>query len=495
MSDSPRLTRRQAVQLAGAAALPSATQAAAPELCRMTATELAARLKKKQVSAREVLKAHLDQIARVNPKVNAIVTLSPEIAEAAAKKADEAAAKGRFLGPIHGLPVAHKDLVETKGIRTTFGSPIFKDNVPTANALIVDRIQQAGAVTVGKTNTPEFGAGSQTFNPVFGATKNPWDLSKTCGGSSGGAAVALACGMVPIADGSDMGGSLRNPASFCSVVGFRVSPGRVPINTTFSPLSISGPMARNVGDLALFLSVLAGPNPASPLSIHEPGSRFAQSLDRPMKGVRIAWCPNFAQLPFDRRVREVFSGQRKTFEALGCRVEEAEPDMSNADAMFKVFRALGYVENHGEKYLRHKNLMKATVIEEVERGQKLTGPQIATAETQRAQLFARVAKFMETYEYMILPVVQVPPFDVTQEYVPEIDGKKMASYIDWMQSCYFITVTSLPALSIPGGFTTDGLPVGLQIVGRHQDDFGVLRLAHAFEQARPAIKKWPDVAA
>ena len=258
------ITRREALALAAVTASGQDSPPKPPELCALTATELVRRMRRKDVSAVEVLDAHLRHIERVNPKVNAIVTLVADRAREQSKRADSSAARGEFLGPLHGLPIAHKDLVETKGIRTTFGSPIYKDYVPDFNTLLVDRIQNAGAITIGKTNTPEFGAGSQTFNPVFGSTKNPWDLSKTCGGSSGGAAVALACGMLPLADGSDTGGSLRNPASFCSVVGFRTSPGRVPripSGDAWTNLPVSGPIARTVQDVALFLSVIAGPDP------------------------------------------------------------------------------------------------------------------------------------------------------------------------------------------------------------------------------------------
>lgn len=444
---------------------------------------MARRIRRKDLSAREVLEAHLRQIELVNPQVNAIVTLVSERAFDRARDLDEAAAHGKFAGALHGLPVAHKDLFATRGIRTTFGSPLFKDFVPPANDLIVERIQQAGAVTIGKTNTPEFGAGSQTFNPVFGPTRNPWDLSRTCGGSSGGAAVALACGMIPIADGSDMGGSLRNPASFCSVVGLRPSPGRVPrvpATDGWSTLSVHGPMARNVSDLALFLSAMAGPDSRAPLSIHEPGARFAESLDRDCKGIRIGWCANFAGLPFDRRIRDVFDVQKTEFESLGCITEDVNPDFTGADEAFRVFRAFDF-------YLRLGTLagpMKASVIREIERGARLTGPEIADAETKRSRLFARVGQMMANYDFLVLPVTQVPPFDLNQEHVTEIDGVKMESYIDWMRSCYFISITGLPAISVPAGFTPEGLPVGIQIVGRHHDDWGVLQMARAFETAR-----------
>ncbi len=453
------------------------------EICGLSATEMARRLRRKELSAREVLEAHLRQIELVNPKVNAIVTLVADQALDCARRLDESAAHNNFAGPLHGLPVAHKDLFATKGIRTTFGSPIFTDFVPLANDLIVERIQQAGAVTIGKTNTPEFGAGSQTFNPVFGATRNPWDLSKTCGGSSGGAAVALACGMAPIADGSDVGGSLRNPASFCSVVGLRPSPGRVPrvpATDAWNTLPVLGPMARTVSDVALFLSAMAGPDPRAPLSIHEPGSRFAEPLDRDCRDLRIAWCSNFANLPFDRRIRDVFEAQRKEFETLGCITEDVNPDFAGADEAFRIFRALGFYQQLGAL----SGPMKASVMQEIERGGRITGPEIADAETKRSRLFARIGQTMANYDFLVLPVTQVPPFDLNQEYVTEIEGVRMESYIDWMRSCYFISITGLPAVSVPAGFTPEGLPVGIQIVGRHQDDWGVLQMAGAFETTR-----------
>ncbi len=270
------------------------------ELVFLSAVELAARLRAKDVSAREVMTAHLAQIERVNPRVNAIVTLVAERAMADAARADELIARGGPVGALHGLPIAHKDLVDTAGIRTTRGSPFYRDHVPTIDAPIVTRIRAAGAITIGKTNTPEFGAGSQTFNTIFGATRNPYDLTKTCGGSSGGAAVALACGMLPIADGSDTGGSLRNPAAFCNVVGLRTSPGRVVRDSSsWSPLAVAGPMARTVGDVALFLSAIAGPDPRNPLSIDEDPARFAAPLERSFAGVRVAWWRDLGGTPFE----------------------------------------------------------------------------------------------------------------------------------------------------------------------------------------------------
>jgi amidase len=468
------------------------------EICFMTATEMVRRIRAKELSCRTVMEAHLKQIEKVNPIVNAIVTRIPnEQALALADAADEALAQGREVGPLHGLPIAHKDLVPTKGMRTTFGSPIYKDFVPDHDGLIVERLKKAGVITIGKTNTPEFGAGSQTFNQVFGETLNPYDTTKTCGGSSGGAAVALACGMLPLADGSDMGGSLRNPGNFCNITGFRTSPGRVPVWPRFLawfPISVEGPMARTVEDVALMLSAIAGPDPRSPIAIAEPGSRFAGPLERDFKNARIAWSKDLGELPVDPRVTQALESQRHVFEELGCIVDEAQPDFRDADEIFKVWRAWDFELQFGELMETQRELIKDTVIWNVEQGQKLTGPQIGRAEMKRTELYHRVRQFLETYEYLICPVNQVPPFDINRRWIEEINGVNMGSYIDWMKSCYYITVTGLPAISVPCGFTPEGLPVGIQIVGRHNEDFGVLQLAHAFEKATEFWKQRPPVA-
>jgi amidase len=468
--------------------------APASDICFLSAVEMAALIRRKKLSAAEVMTAHLKQIERVNPKVNAIVTLVADQAMAGARKADEAQARGTMLGPLHGLPVAHKDLIETAGIRTTYGSPIYKDNVPAEDAILVERIRNAGAITIGKTNTPEFGAGSQTFNTVFGATKNPYDLTKTCGGSSGGAAVSLACGMTPLATGSDMGGSLRNPAAFCSIVGFRTAPGRVPQaskSNAWATLSVSGPMGRSVADVALLLSVMAGPDSRCPISITEPGSIFAAKLDRSFKGVRVAWFKDLGGIPFDKRILDAVNAQRKVFENLGCIVEQAEPDFAGADEAFNILRAQSYVASYAELVREHRDLVKDTVQWEVERGLKLTSADIARADSLHSAVWNRMRVFLEKYEYFILPVTQVPPFDLTQPYITEIAGVKMNSYIEWMRSCYFISILETPAISVPCGFTPEGLPVGLQIAGRHRSELSVLQLAQAFERSTPAARRIP----
>ena len=467
------------------------------ELCFTPAIDLVRMIRNKDVSATEVMEAHLAQVDRVNPVVNAIVTYHPEQALDGARKADQAIARNEAKGPLFGLPIAHKDLVSTKGVRTTFGSPIFQDFIPGQDELIVERLKKAGAISLGKTNVPEFGAGSQTFNPVFGATLNPYDTSRTCGGSSGGAAVALACGMLPIADGSDMGGSLRNPASFCNVVGLRSAPGRVPrwpaINA-WGKLSVQGPMARTVEDAALMLSAIAGPDPRAPLAIREPGRSFALPLERDFKGATVAWSMDFGGLPVDPEVTSAIEAKRQVFDDLGMTVKPGQPDFTGADEVFKTLRAWSFIQGYGDLLETHRDQIKDTVIWNLEAGFALTGPQIARAEVDRTTLYHRVRRFMERHDFMVFPVSQVPPFDVNTPYPTEIDGVRMETYIDWMKSCYYVTVTGLPAISVPCGFTSSGLPVGLQIVGRHEDEFGVLQLAHAFEQATQTCKKRPSVA-
>jgi amidase len=463
----------------------------------MSTVEMARLIRTKKLSAREVLAAHMKQIERVNPKVNAIVTLVREMATDAAAKADEMQAHGEKLAPLHGLPVAHKDLMETRGIRTTFGSPLYKDYIPAEDDIVVERIRRAGAITVGKTNTPEFGAGSQTFNKVFGATHNPYDLTKTCGGSSGGATVALACGLVPVATGSDTGGSLRNPAAFCNVVGFRPSIGRVPnpkAALAWFRLSTSGCLGRSVADLAFVLSTIAGPDSRAPLSINEPGELFARPLSRSFKGVRVAWFKDLGGVPFDARVRAVVDRHRNTFESLGCIVEQAEPDFAAAEIAFRTFRAWNTANTHGTRLHERPDTYKDTLKHEIEEGLRLTGTDLAHAETANGQLWRSFQAFLEKYEYFILPTTQVPPFEINTPYPTEIAGVKFDSDIDWMKSCWYVSATGNPAASVPGGFTPEGLPVGVQIVGRDKEDFSVLQMAHAFEEATGFGKKHPVIA-
>jgi len=466
-------------------------------LCDTGARKLAQMIRSRKVSATEVMQAFIARIERVNPKVNAIVTFLPELALSAARKFDKRInSKNSKSKPLAGLPIAYKDIVSTKGIRTTFGSPIYADHVPAQDHALVERLGAAGAITIGKTNTPEFAVGSQTFNAVFGATLNPYDLAKTCGGSSGGAAVAVATGMLPFADGSDLGASLRNPGSFCNVVGFRPTPGRVPLwpfPNAWDTLWSIGPLARRAGDAAFLFSAMAGPDPRSPTTLGEPGRVFARPLARDFRKVRVAWSRNLGGLPVDKRVTGVLEAQRSALEALGCIVEEAEPDLSAADEAFQVQRAIGFVEAYGELLKTERARMKDTVVWNIEQGLQMDAARIARAAVLRTQVFHAMRSFLEKYEFLLLPACQVPPFPVTQPYVTEIDGVKLATYFDWMKTCYFITATSHPAISVPAGFTDEGLPVGLQVVGRYRDDFGVLQFAHAFESATGAWRRRPSL--
>jgi amidase len=444
-------------------------------ICDLSAVEMARLIRAGDLSARETIGAHLERIESVNPKVNAIITLTAEKAMEAAARADEAQARGEAMGCLHGLPVAHKDLQPTRDVRTTFGSPLFSDFIPTEDSLLVERVRDEGGIMMGKTNTPEFGAGSQTYNEVFGATLNPWDMTKTCGGSSGGSAVALACGMTALADGSDLGGSLRNPASFCGVVGLRPSAGRVPVRpvpTPSSPLSVEGPLARSVEDLALFLSAIA-----------EPGSLFAAPLERDFQGVRVAWWRDLGGIPMDREVREVTNAQRSVFESLGCVVEEAEPDWEGVDKAFRTLRFWMSGLRLGDVAKQYPELLKDTLRWEIEQARGLSATDVRLAQMKHTEIVERMRRFMERYEFFVLPVSQVPPFDVTQHWPVQIGNTKMETYIDWMKSCYYVSMTASPAMSVPCGFTRAGLPVGTQIVGRHRDDFGLLQMAHAFEEA------------
>jgi amidase len=467
------------------------------DICFLSARQMADLIRQKKLSAREVMQAHLKQIQRVNPRVNAIVTLVPEeqlMAQALA--ADEATAKGSVQGPLHGLPVGVKDLHSTKGIRTTYGSPLHKEDIPNFDCLVVEREKNAGAIVIGKTNVPEWGLGSQTFNPVFGATLNPYDLTKTCGGSTGGGAVALACGMVPLADGSDFGGSLRNPPNFCNVVGLRTSPGRVPNPPSalgWFPLSVAGPVARSVTDCAYFLSVLAGFDRRSPISIDQSGEQFARPLDnRSFRGVKIAMFKDMG-LPWEAAVKNAVQAQRKVFEGLGCNVEEAEPDFSDANECFVVWRHWSDEARFGDILEANSDKLNEYVHWQVEGGRKLTGHDLSRVEAKRTALYQRMRVFMEKYEFFVLPVNQVLPFDVRAHYPTEIAGVKMENYIAWMKSAYYISAVGNPAISVPCAFSENGLPIGIQIVGRHNDDWGVLQMAYAFEQATNVGKRRPAI--
>jgi amidase len=445
--------------------------------------------------------AHLARIAAVNPQVNAIVAKLDDdaclaFADAADVEAADAERSGRLLPPLHGLPIAFKDLQPVRGFPFTRGSPVFRDFMPAEDSVLVERIRAAGAIPIGKTNVPEFGMGSHTFNAVYGTTLNPYDLTKTAGGSSGGAAVALATGMLPIADGSDLGGSLRNPGNYNNVVGFRPTVGLVPTAPDLLPLlgfAVNGPIARTVRDIAFLMRVMAGPDARDPGCYPSDPSVFGGTLERDVRGLRVAWCPDLGGLPLDPRVRDVLRVRRATFEAMGCIVEDACPDLRDADAVFLTLRAFRTAAALGAVLDAHPGRLKPEAVAEIEAGRRLSGADVATAMMRHGQLLERMRRFEERFDVLACAVNQVPPFDARMDWPHDVAGVRMEHYVQWMQSAYWISATWRPAISVPAGFTPEGLPVGIQLVGRYRDDFALLQVAHAFEQAtrvgahRPAI--------
>ncbi|MBB6629078.1 amidase [Nocardioides sp. KIGAM211] len=452
-----------------------------------TARDMVAAVAAKAVSARELLELHLARIAERNPELNAIVSLDEERARAGAAAADEHLAQGNEPGPLHGLPFAFKDTHQVAGWRTTYGSPLLADNVPDADELLVERVRRAGVVVVGRTNVPEFAAGSHTFNRVFGTTLNPVDPTRSAGGSSGGAACALASGMVPLAEGSDMGGSLRNPASFCGVVGLRPSLGRVPewpLYNQWETTSTGGPMARNVGDLALLLSVLAGPDPRTPHALGDPGAAFAPPVTGTLAGLRVALSTDLGgAFEVDHDVADVVRASGDVLGDGGAAVTAAHPDLAEAEDTFRTLRAWHLQAKLGPLLAQHPDGFKQSLEDNIRLGESLTGADVARAYTQRTALSERMRLFFEEYDVLVLPAAQVPPFPADQEFPTAINGRPMTTYLDWMRAAYLITVTGCPAISVPAGTTPEGLPVGLQIVAAHGRDRFLLEVAAAFEAA------------
>ncbi len=464
----------------------------------MGALELAGLIRAREISARAVMAAHLDEIARLNPALKAIVALlDPAECLARADEADRRLAAGAPVGPLHGLPMAFKDLQDAVGFPTTQGSPIYRDARPAADSVLVERLRRAGVIAIGKTNVPEFGMGSHTYNTVYGTTRNPYDVTRSAGGSSGGAGAALAAGLLPVADGSDLGGSLRNPASFNNVVALRPTVGLVPAAPNPMPLlgfGVNGPMARSVGDVALLLSVMAGADARDPGCYPSDPSRFASPLEPVSRGSRVAWCPDLGGLPLDPEVRAVLDAQRRTFSELGCRVDEACPDLRDADEVFLTIRAFRTAAVLGPLLATHRDRLKPEAIWEIELGSRLSGADVARATIRHGELLERMRRFEETYEFLVCAVSQVPPFDAAIDWPRDIDGTAMETYIDWMKSAYWISTTFRPAISVPAGFTPGGLPVGVQIVGRYREDLALLQMAQAFEHATGFGRRRPALA-
>jgi amidase len=501
--------RRSLLGLAAGATLSAAAYAAprraaaekTSEVVMLDAVSLSAAIHGRKLSCVEVMTEYLNHIDKVNPRVNAIVALQDRSGLLAqAEERDQQLSRGDSLGCLHGFPHAVKDLQPVKGIRSTQGSPIFKDFIPTADSLMVERLRKAGAIFIGKTNAPEFGLGSHTYNTVYGATHNAYDPSRSAGGSSGGAAVSLALRMLPVADGSDYGGSLRNPAGWNNVFGFRTSAGCVPGDARdqwLPSMAVLGPMARNVPDLAMLLSVQAGPDPRVPFSLEGEGTRFERRLDKKMSGKRIAWCGNFKGLiPHDKEVLEVCAQSLKAFENLGCIVEEAQPDYSieavwNACLKIRAWQQggnlLGYYNDPAKRAM-----LKPEAIYEIELGMKQSAYDISAASTIRTEWFQAVRHFFERYDYFILPTAQVMPFDVNLHWPTEVAGVPMQTYHEWMKGTFVVTMSGCPALAAPAGFGAGGLPIGIQIVGPLHHEIECLQLAYAYDLAtKPVTRRLP----
>jgi amidase len=462
------------------------------------AVDLARLYRARTASPLDVVQAVLARIDAVNPDVNAIVTLARESALREARRATAALRRGAKLPPLHGVPVGIKDLAQTKGVRTTFGSKLFADHVPDEDALVVARLRAAGAIVIGKTNTPEFGFGPNTFNAVFGRTLNPWDLSKTSGGSSGGSAAGLATGMFPIAHGSDLGGSLRGPAAFCGVVGFRTTPGLVPKYPTvlaWDSYSVEGPMARTVADTALMLSVMAGADDRAPLSYDVDPRRFLAAVKAPsVKGWRVAWTPDLGGLVMiDDEVRRVFERSVGVFRSLGARLDATCPDLGDVPEIVRLSRGFLMVARHADKLAEHRAILQPGLVENTEQGLALTARDVAQGEILRTRQWHRVREFLAERDVWIMPTMAVPAFPVEHPHVMEINGQPVGKTMQRSLLTYAFSVMGLPAISIPCGWSSTGLPVGLQIVGKRRDEAAVLRAAAAFEAAQPWAEMRPPI--
>jgi len=467
------------------------------DLCYTSATELRDMMKSKLISPVDVVKTFLNRIEEINPTINAYCTVVPDMALKLARKAESAIMKGYKIGPLHGIPVSIKDTTLTRGIRTTFGSMLYENFIPDNDALVVERLKRAGAIILGKTNCPEFGAGASTFNEVFGLTRNPWNTDFNSGGSSGGAAAAVAAGLGPLAEGTDLGGSLRVPASFCGVVGLRPSPGRVPLHPyilCWDNLVVEGGIARTVGDIALMLDVISGPDDRSPISLSNNGTEFLKAVQNPsIKAFKIAWSDNLNIMPIDNEIIEIARSAIDIFLGLGCEVIEDTPDFSGVRETALILRGLRYVARFQDQYddPEFKRLVNPLVVRNLEQGLKLSIRDVAKAERQRSDLWERVKIFFDHYDLLLTPTVAIPPFPAETIYPNEINGTPMENYVDWIMLTYAITMTGLPAISVPCGWTKNGLPVGLQIVGRRHSESDLLKAAAVYELAAPWTDKRP----
>jgi len=460
----------------------SSTMAEATALTQLSACAAVELLRAGEVSPLELIDAALERIERTDGAINALPTLCPERARSRAARMEGVPPEGR--GALAGLPIAVKDLTDVAGVRTTYGSPAFADNVPDSSDLLVERLEGHGAVVLAKSNTPEFGAGANTFNPVLGVTRNPWDTRLTCAGSSGGSAAALAAGQVWLATGSDLGGSLRTPASFCSVVGIRPSPGRVPSapgDLPFDTLSVEGPMGRTVADAALMLDAMAGPHPDVPLALPAPQTPFLAAATAPQAPHRVAFSPDLGITPVDAEVAAVCRAAALRCEPLGGSVEEDHPDLREAPEAFRLLRAVQFAASLGPLVEEHPGVLKPEIEGNVELGRSLSGHHVAWAERSRGALTARTRAFFEHYDLLICPAACAQPFPVETRWLNQLGGYRFEHYVDWLRLTSAITLVGCPVVALPGGFTAAGLPVGLQLVGRPGGEHRLLAAAAALE--------------
>ena len=462
-------------------------------LFKLTAREAVSRLKNGEVSPIELIDAAEERIRKTDTKINALPTLCFDRARTNARRLIEKPIKDAPPQYLHGLPIAVKDLVEVSGVRTTWGSPIHAEHISTHSDYLVERLEANGAIVIGKSNTPEFGAGSHTFNEVFGHTHNPWNTSLSAGGSSGGAAAALAAGQVWLATGSDLGGSLRNPASFCSLVGLRPSPGRIahgPTSLPFNDLSVDGPMGRNIGDVALMLDAQVGRDPRDPLSLPAPETSFLTAADQPLLPKRVGFSPDLGFLPVENDVKDLCAQAAQFFADMGVVVEEACIDFTGADEIFHVLRGQLFAAGRAS-LLDYRDQLKPEVIWNIEAGLKMSATDIAHATHARGALYQRTLEFFDKYDLLLCPAAAVPPFDGHSRYPTEIAGVKQERYIDWLMICGAISLTTCPAASVPCGFTNDKRPVGLQIVAPPREEAALISACSLYEQTQPYANMLP----
>jgi amidase len=470
----------------------------AEELCWKPAGELARMIAARDVSPVEVVEAFLERIDRINPKINGYCTVTADQAREAAARAEAALGNGDPLGPLHGVPFSLKDLTPTKGIRTTMGSKIFEHNVPEEDAVLVERLRGSGAILLGKTNTPEFGCKPFTDNRVFGATVNPWALSRSAGGSSGGAAAAVAAGLGPLAEGGDLAGSIRHPAAWCGVVGFKPSQGRIaryPSVTSWNAMSMNGPITRTVADAALMFSVMTGPDPRDPLAIPDTGEDWAALPHRTdIRGWRVAWTPDLGgAAPVEPVVASICRGATRVFSDLGCHVDEASPEIGPIPEAFFALNAALRLATVGKLLERWRDQMDPVLVRRVEMGKSLTIADVSRAEVERSAHHQRLRRFFEQYDLLLCPTTAVPASPLDALLPKNIGGRAVREHLDMMMLTYAFNLSNYPAISVPCGWTNEGLPVGVQIVGGWRQDAVVLQAAACFERAAAWTDRRPSL--